>query len=239
LLGSRALQFEQELIELFARPAWAWYRTPQQTREMVVEEAVLLPWLATLMIVLAVPTFIALVFFKRAPYGRYVTEGKGYGFEMNGKLAWVLQESPCPIFAVINFLLAREACLNSTPNMILLGLYALHYFHRCEARVCSFVSLVCLWRKAPFPHLSCTLVRAWKACLAHVFSADYLYTMEQSRLGGWVGETGCWKFGPNDRFAALTHKHDSTFVFPFKLRGGKPTPFLVFLGALVFCIING
>jgi len=37
----------------------------------------------------------------------------------------------------------------------------------------------------------------------------------------------------------LLHYLHRTFIFPFRLRGGKPTPFLVFLLALVFCLWNG
>ena len=82
------------------------------------------------MIILAVPTFIALVFFKRAPYGRYAHEGKGYGFLMDGKTAWVLQECPCVLLAAVNLYFAREECLLSIPNAVLFALFSIHYIHR-------------------------------------------------------------------------------------------------------------
>jgi 3-oxo-5-alpha-steroid 4-dehydrogenase 1 len=37
----------------------------------------------------------------------------------------------------------------------------------------------------------------------------------------------------------LLHYANRSFVFPLRLRGGKPTPFVVFLMALVFCVWNG
>eukprot|EP00937_MAST-01D_sp_MAST-1D-sp2_P002656 g2656.t1 len=37
----------------------------------------------------------------------------------------------------------------------------------------------------------------------------------------------------------LFHYVNRTFVFPFRLRNGKPTPFVVFLLALLFCLVNG
>ncbi len=93
-------------------------------------EPVLINGIASAMILSALPTFFTLVFFKRAPYGRYANEGQSFGFMMNGKLAWVLQEIPCVVFAGINLYIADPACLKSIPNMVLFGLFSLHYAHR-------------------------------------------------------------------------------------------------------------
>ncbi|CAL1526182.1 unnamed protein product [Lymnaea stagnalis] len=37
----------------------------------------------------------------------------------------------------------------------------------------------------------------------------------------------------------LLHYFQRTFIFPFLIRGGKPTPLIPFLMALIFCILNG
>lgn len=37
----------------------------------------------------------------------------------------------------------------------------------------------------------------------------------------------------------LVHYFHRDFIFPLRLRGGKPTPFVVWLMAAVFCIYNG
>lgn len=128
-----------------------------------LSEATVVKWMAGVMIGMAVPTFFALVFKKRAPYGRYASEAEkgGYGFMMNGKLAWIVQEAPCVVIPVATLLFYTDAgVISARPNQVLLGMYLLHYIHR-------------------------------------------------------------------------------TCIFPLQLRGGKPTPFLVFLGALVFCLYNG
>lgn len=39
--------------------------------------------------------------------------------------------------------------------------------------------------------------------------------------------------------AFLLHYAYRDLVFPFRLRGGKPTPFIVCLSAFVFCVYNG
>jgi 3-oxo-5-alpha-steroid 4-dehydrogenase 1 len=78
---------------------------------------------------------------------------------MDGRLAWVLQESPCFFFAVGMWRSANDSVFGPA-NKVLLALYILHYSHR-------------------------------------------------------------------------------TWVFPIRMRGGKPTPFFVFLLALSFCLVNG
>lgn len=46
---------------------------------------------------------------------------------------------------------------------------------------------------------------------------------------------------PNAALLALflLHYFHRDFIFPLRLRGGKPTPFVVWLSAAVFCIYNG
>ena len=90
----------------------------------------------------------------KAPYGRYSKEASFmYGFKMNGKVAWVLQECPCVVLVLWAFFAkTREMPVESA---ILLALFMLHYTNR-------------------------------------------------------------------------------TFIFPLLIRGGKPTPVVVFLLALIF-----
>ncbi len=37
----------------------------------------------------------------------------------------------------------------------------------------------------------------------------------------------------------VAHYFQRTFIFPFLIRGGKPTPFVVMMMALAFCVWNG
>lgn len=131
-------------------------------------EAELLKWSAYLMIAMGASSFIGLQMVA-APYGKYwnTATAKFFGFMMNGKLAWILQELPS--FALPAWFWwtaasdpsARYDHLRTiSPNTIMLSLMLLHYFNR-------------------------------------------------------------------------------TFIFPMRLRGGKPTPFGIFLMALVFCLWNG
>lgn len=126
--------------------------------------------------------------------------------QMNGKLAWVLQECPCVVLGI--WCIFRGACsaavafvghacahacaamaasaggvIEHVANRILIGLFLLHYTQRCERIDCPLCS------------------RAHRVCVCV-----------------------CMR---------------STFIFPLLIRGGKPTPFVVFLMALLFCVVNG
>ncbi|XP_060067583.1 3-oxo-5-alpha-steroid 4-dehydrogenase 1-like [Ylistrum balloti] len=105
----------------------------------------------------AVVVLIALQFVS-APYGRYTRQG--WGLQINGKLAWFLQEIPSMLVPL--YLLVVTDCprISYTPNKIILSCFLIHYFHRA-------------------------------------------------------------------------------LIFPFLIRGGKPTPLVPFLLALVFCLVNG
>eukprot|EP00045_Choanoeca_perplexa_P005142 m.43736 g.43736 ORF g.43736 m.43736 type:complete len:229 (-) comp12956_c0_seq2:244-930(-) len=131
------------------------------TQYLAMAESDLIRYCAIAMAFMGLTTIIALLSGQRAAYGRYFTDNNGiYLFNMNGKLAWVLQESPCLIIG-FGFLLlgANSACTSSPANLALFGLFSLHYIHR-------------------------------------------------------------------------------TLIFPFFLKG-KPTPFVIMLMALVFCLVNG
>lgn len=95
-----------------------------------IDEASLVRWLSIAMLGTAVPTMVALVLGKKAAYGRYAeTDGKAFGFMVNGRIAWMVQEAPC----VAHFALAAYAGLwttTGTANKILAGLFLAHYINR-------------------------------------------------------------------------------------------------------------
>jgi protein-S-isoprenylcysteine O-methyltransferase Ste14 len=74
---------------------------------------------------LAVATFVIL-FFIRAPYGRY--RRRGWGPSLSNRLGWLLMESPSVfIFGTLFFI--GEASIN-LPLLIFLFLWQAHYIHR-------------------------------------------------------------------------------------------------------------
>ncbi|KAJ1619216.1 3-oxo-5-alpha-steroid 4-dehydrogenase-domain-containing protein [Pavlovales sp. CCMP2436] len=116
-------------------------------------------WIAVALIGSMLPAALVLLAGVQAPYGRYTSTS--WGFLINGKLSWVLQELPS--FAMpFGFACATypSAQTTSCANQLLLVAFCAHYVNR-------------------------------------------------------------------------------TFIFPLQIRGGKPTPFSVFLMALVFCLTNG
>lgn len=74
--------------------------------------------------VFAFIVFIMLFFFA-APYGRYAR--KGWGPDINNKIAWIIMESPSPLLFSACFLTGNTQTI--TP-IILLGLWEAHYIHR-------------------------------------------------------------------------------------------------------------
>lgn len=122
------------------------------------------------MIFFGLAAFLALLYVP-APYGKYAEKAEWfYGFLINGKAAWIIQE--CPSFALAFYYWYSTVTSSSTsstivqqlttltPRSILLGMYLFHYFNR-------------------------------------------------------------------------------SFIYPMLIRGGKDTPIVVMLMALVFCVWNG
>ncbi|XP_028317799.1 3-oxo-5-alpha-steroid 4-dehydrogenase 1 [Gouania willdenowi] len=114
-------------------------------------------YMAYFMVLMAAYTFVSLLF-ENVPYGRY--SSSKYGFPVDAKLAWFVQELPA--FFVPVCLLLWTSCTQTSalPNQILIAMYMCHYFQR-------------------------------------------------------------------------------SLIYPFLIRGGKPTPFISFILAFIFCIYNG
>ncbi|XP_064203862.1 3-oxo-5-alpha-steroid 4-dehydrogenase 1 [Anguilla rostrata] len=121
------------------------------------EEHYILQCMSYILIFMAGATFLTLLF-ENVPYGRYATSK--YGFPVNVKLAWFVQELPAFVLPVFLVLKSSAPQLSDTANRFLIAMYFCHYVHR-------------------------------------------------------------------------------SLIYPFLIRGGKPTPFFSFALAFVFCIYNG
>merc|ERR1712065_96110 len=67
---------------------------------------------------------------QAAPYGRYANNaGSLWGIKVNGRLAWIIQESPCVILPFI-FHYYDAPRMNDLGNRILFWAYLLHYLNR-------------------------------------------------------------------------------------------------------------
>lgn len=66
--------------------------------------------------------------FLTAPYGRYTREG--FGYTINGKLMWFIQEMPSFFIPIIMLFEDDADQIHNLPNRILLGLFLLHYTQR-------------------------------------------------------------------------------------------------------------
>jgi 3-oxo-5-alpha-steroid 4-dehydrogenase 1 len=77
------------------------------------------------MIGLAIVVFISL-YFVTAGYGQFRT--KQWGWSINNKLAWVLMEAPA--FLTMLVIWYTSGCPTAAPQIVLLGLFLLHYFQR-------------------------------------------------------------------------------------------------------------
>ena len=83
------------------------------------------------MIVTAVIVAFCLIFLK-AEYGRYfaASSSQKYGFGVNPKIAWFVQELPAFVVPCVLLFFARKDVFGLTPNAFLLLLYFTHYTHR-------------------------------------------------------------------------------------------------------------
>ena len=77
------------------------------------------------MVVLGLLVFVCL-YFITAGYGQFRT--KEWGWSINNKLAWVLMEAPA--FLTMLGIWIASGCTTVAPQIVLLGLFLLHYFQR-------------------------------------------------------------------------------------------------------------
>ena len=80
----------------------------------------LIAWLAIGLI-----AFVYL-FFQTAPYGKHMQ--KGWGFEINAKSGWIIQESPAFILMLLYFIVAGD--YTNPVRVLFTVLYCGHYFNR-------------------------------------------------------------------------------------------------------------
>ena len=73
---------------------------------------------------------IALLSGIQAPYGRY--SKPGWGFLINGKLAWIVQEAPnlVVVYWLYYHVEGNAEAKNSFTNRVLLGMFIYHYIYR-------------------------------------------------------------------------------------------------------------
>lgn len=91
------------------------------------EELYILDCLSYLMMLMALVTFLTLLF-ENVPYGRY-TSSK-YGFPVHVKVAWFIQELPAFLVPLNLILWASPLKITVLPNQLLLGMYFCHYIQR-------------------------------------------------------------------------------------------------------------
>lgn len=132
----------------------------------VATEYDLIMVLAWTMLCTGIAVFFALRFVN-VPYGKYQTNSAWYwGFPVNAKVAWIVQECPSFLVAAYCWYTAvqkgerKDVLTNVNQVTVLLTMYLVHYFNR-------------------------------------------------------------------------------SFVYPLRIRGGKPTPFWIMMMAVVFCFYNG
>lgn len=91
------------------------------------EELYVLDCLAYFMVFMAACTFVTLLF-ENVPYGRYTSSR--YGFPVNVKFAWFVQELPA--FLVPLCLVVWTSCAKTTllSNQLLVAMYFCHYVQR-------------------------------------------------------------------------------------------------------------
>ncbi|XP_067111895.1 3-oxo-5-alpha-steroid 4-dehydrogenase 1 isoform X1 [Osmerus mordax] len=91
------------------------------------DELYVLDCMAYFMIFMAVCTFLTLLF-ENVPYGRYASSK--YGFPVNVKFAWFVQELPAFVVPVCLLTLTSSARTSLRPNQLLLAMYFCHYVQR-------------------------------------------------------------------------------------------------------------
>lgn len=91
------------------------------------EELYLLDCMAYLMLFMAVCTLVSLRF-ENVPYGRYASSK--YGFPVNVKLAWCVQELPSLLIPLYLTVSATSVKTSVLPNQLLIAMFVCHYIQR-------------------------------------------------------------------------------------------------------------
>ncbi|XP_052439615.1 3-oxo-5-alpha-steroid 4-dehydrogenase 1 isoform X2 [Carassius gibelio] len=91
------------------------------------QEVYVLVCLSYLMMVMGFITFVTLLY-EHVPYGRYASSR--YGFPVNVKLAWFVQELPAFLVPLSLVLWRHCAKITHLPNQLLLLMFIFHYLQR-------------------------------------------------------------------------------------------------------------
>lgn len=91
------------------------------------EELYVLNGLSYVMLLMALVTCLAFLF-QNVPYGRYTS--RKYGFPVQVKVAWFIQELPAFLVPLSLILWASPLKITALPNQLLLGMYFVHYVQR-------------------------------------------------------------------------------------------------------------
>lgn len=91
------------------------------------EELFILDCMAYFMIFMAACTYVTLLY-ENVPYGRYASSK--YGFPVNARFAWFVQELPAFFLPVCLVFWTSSAKTSLLPNQLLIAMYFCHYVHR-------------------------------------------------------------------------------------------------------------
>lgn len=110
------------------------------------EELYILDCMAYFMIFMAACSFVTLLF-ENVPYGRYTTSK--YGFPVNVRLAWFVQELPAFMVPLCLVVWTSAAKTSLLPNQLLIAMYFCHYVQRWEITY-SLTCITSLFRIAHY-----------------------------------------------------------------------------------------
>eukprot|EP01041_Mallomonas_annulata_P003590 gene3590-7134_t len=143
------------------------------------------------MMLTSIVTFISCLV-KSAPYGRYSSQ-KGWGYLINGPLAWFIMESPNLWMPVLICNLYQANAMLNLPNKVLLGYFVIHYLHRsilyplrmpaCAPMPCSVLLLAflyCCWNG---------FTQSLSLCEVTIYPANWL-SSPQFILGSFIFISG-------------------------------------------------
>lgn len=91
------------------------------------EELYVLKCMAYFMLFMAACSFATLLF-ENVPYGRYASSK--YGFPVNVKFAWFVQELPAFLVPVCLVVWTSSAKISVLPNQLIIAMYFCHYVQR-------------------------------------------------------------------------------------------------------------